>query len=70
MSEDYSDTVSTSDEYTFQGTSTYDSAITFTAQISDYNGDLTNDTIDVIVTSTMPTDDQSIMEFRIRAKKN
>ena len=70
VSEDYSDTVSTSDEYTFQGTSTYDSAITFNAQISDYNGDLTNDTIDVIVTSTMPTDDQSIMEFRIRAKKN
>tara|TARA_B100000282_G_scaffold125333_1_gene89372 strand:+ start:181 stop:1830 length:1650 start_codon:yes stop_codon:yes gene_type:complete len=70
VSEDYSDTVTTSDEYTFQGTSTYDSAITFTAQISDYNGDLTNDTIDVIVTSTMPTDDQSIMEFRIRAKKN
>ena len=70
VSEDYSDTVSTSDEYTFQGTAIYDSAITFTAQISDYNSDLTNDTIDVIVTSTMPSDDQSIMEFRIRAKKN
>ena len=70
VSEDYSDTVSTSDEYTFQGTNTYDSAITFTATISDYNSDLTNDTINVIVTSTMPSDDQSIMEFRIRAKKN
>ena len=70
VSEDYSDTVTTSDEYTFQGTATYDSAITFTAQISDYNGDLTNDTIDVIVTSTMPSDDQSIMEYKIRAKKN
>tara|TARA_B100001057_G_scaffold474707_1_gene540582 strand:+ start:9855 stop:11504 length:1650 start_codon:yes stop_codon:yes gene_type:complete len=70
VSEDYSDTVSTSDEYTFQGTATYDSAITFGANISDYNSDLTNDTINVIVTSTMPSDDQSIMEFRIRAKKN
>ncbi len=70
ISEDYSDTVSTSDEYSFQGTSTYDSAITFQATISDYNGDLTNDTINVIVSSTMPSDDQSIMEYKIRAKKN
>ena len=32
--EDYSDTVS-NDEYTFQGTNTYDAVITFTATISD-----------------------------------
>ena len=70
ISEDYSDTVSTSDDYSFQGTSTYDSAITFQATITDYNSDLTNDTINVIVTSTMPSDDQSIMEYKIRAKKN
>ena len=70
ISEDYSDTVSTSDEYTFQGTTTYESAIKFTSTISDYNSDLTNDTINVIVTSTMPSDDQSIMEYKIRAKKN
>ena len=62
--------MSTSDEYTFQGTTNYESAIKFTSTISDYNSDLTNDTINVIVTSTMPSDDQSIMEFRIRAKKN
>ena len=70
ISEDYSDTVSTSDEYTFQGTTNYESAIKFTSTISDYNSDLTNDTINVIVTSTMPSDDQSIMEYKIRAKKN
>ena len=70
ISEDYSDTVSTADEYNFQGTSTYDQAISFSATIQDVDGDLTNDTINVIVTSTMPSDDQSIMEFRIRAKKN
>ena len=69
VSQDYSDTVSHPDEYTFQGTNTYDSAITFTATISDYNSDLTNDTINVIVTSTMPSDDLPNMEFRIRAKK-
>ncbi len=70
ISEDYSDTVSTADEYNFQGTSTYDQAISFSATIQDVDGDLTNDTINVIVTSTMPSDDQSIMEFKVRAKKN
>ena len=68
--EDYGDTVSTSDEYTYQGTSTYDDAITFSATVQDVDSDLTKDTIDVNVTSTMPSDDQSIMEFRVRAKKN
>lgn len=68
--EDYGDTVSTSDEYTYQGTSTYDAAITFSASVQDVDSDLTKDTIDVNVTSTMPSDDQSIMEFRVRAKKN
>ena len=68
--EDYGDTVSTSDEYTYQGINTYDAAIAFSATVQDVNSDLTNDTIDVNVTSTMPSDDQSIMEFRVRAKKN
>ena len=70
ISEDYGDTVSTSDEYTYQGISTYDDAISFTALTQDVNSDLTKETIDVNVSSTMPSDDQSIMEFRVRAKKN
>ena len=70
ISEDYGDTVSTSDEYTYQGISTYDDAISFTALTQDVNSDLTKETIDVNVSSTMPSDDQSIMEFKVRAKKN
>ena len=42
----------------------------FSATVQDVDSDLTKDTIDVNVTSTMPSDDQSIMEFRVRAKKN
>ena len=45
-------------------------AWTFSATVQDVDSDLTKDTIDVNVTSTMPSDDQSIMEFRVRAKKN
>jgi hypothetical protein len=70
INETASDTVSTSDEYSYQGTSNYNSAISFTAAVQDVDSDLTNETIDVIVTSTMPSDDQSIMEFQIRVKKN
>ena len=70
ISEDYGDTVSTSDEYNYQGASNYDASIQFSATIQDVDSDLTNDTIDVNVTSTMPSDDQSIMEFKVRAKKN
>ena len=70
ISEDYSDTVSTVNEYSYHGTSTYETAISFSATIQDVDSDLTNDTINVNVTSTMPSDDQSIMEFKIRAKKN
>lgn len=70
INETAGDTVSTSDEYSYQGTNTYDSAISFTAAVQDVDSDLTNETIDVIVTSTMPSDDQSIMEFQIRVKKN
>ena len=62
-------TVSVTDAYDYAGNSTYESAISFAADILDEDGDLTNETISVKVTSTMPNDDETEMKFKIKNKK-
>ena len=61
--------VQVSDEYTFNGNNTYLEDIVFSADILDEDGDLTDETISVKVTSTMPGDDSTQMKFKIKNKK-
>jgi len=62
-------TVSISDSYDYAGDNTYETSISFKADILDEDGDLTNETISVKVTSTMPNDDNTEMKFKIKNKK-
>jgi hypothetical protein len=62
-------TVSVSDSYDYAGDSLYETSISFDADILDEDGDLTNETISVKVTSTMPSDDDTEMKFKIKNKK-
>jgi hypothetical protein len=62
-------TISISDLYDYTGTSTYETAIAFSALIQDADGDTVNDTIDVLLSSTMPVDDLTQLEFKIRNRK-
>ena len=57
-----------SDEYNYNGSlsPSYESAITFAATLSDENADLTNETINVNVTSTITAQ----MQFKIKSKKS
>jgi len=48
----------------------YEESIGFTASLIDENADLTNETISVIVNSTMPGDDTTEMKFKIKQKLN
>ena len=65
----YDETVEISDEFHYVGDETYLDNITFTASLRDADSDLTNETIDVKVTSTMPVDDSTQMKYTITAKK-
>lgn len=62
-------TVSISDSYDYAGDTTYETSISFGANILDEDGDLTTETISVTVTSTMPSDDDTEMKFKIKNKK-
>ena len=63
-------TVTVSDNYDFIGTSSYEDAISFGALIQDADGDTVDETVDVLIASTMPSDDQSTIEFKIRNRKS
>ena len=65
----YNDTAEISDEFQFVGDDSYLDSIEFSIVLRDVDGDLTKDTIDVNVTSTMPVDDQTQFKFTIEAKK-
>lgn len=62
-------TVSISDSYDYAGDTTYETSISFGADILDEDGDLTNETISVKVTSIMPNDDITEMKFKTKNKK-
>ena len=63
-------TVTVSDNYDYIGTSAYEDAISFGALIQDADGDTVDETVDVLIASTMPSDDQSTIEFKIRNRKS
>jgi len=65
----YADTAEISDEFHYNGDETYLDAITFNVSLVDADLDLTKETIDVKVTSTMPTDDTTQMKYTVTAKK-
>jgi hypothetical protein len=62
-------TVTVSDAYDYIGTTAYEDAISFSALIQDADGDAENETIDVLLSSTMPVDDLTQLEFKIRNRK-
>ena len=63
-------TVTVSDSYDFIGTASYEDAISFGALIQDADGDTVDETVDVLIASTMPSDDQSTIEFKIKNRKS
>ena len=65
----YADTAQISDEFHFNGDETYLDNITFGVDLRDADSDLTKDTIDVKVISSMPSDDTTQMKYTITAKK-
>ena len=62
-------TLSVSDSYDYTGLTSFSDAIVFSALIQDADGDTVNDSIDVLLESTMPTDDLTQLEFRINNRK-
>jgi len=62
-------TVTISDLYDYVGATSYETAIAFSALIQDADGDTVHDTIEVLLSSTMPVDDQTQLEFKIRNRK-
>ena len=62
-------TVTVSDSYDYIGTTAYEDAIAFSALVQDADGDAENETIDVLLSSTMPVDDLTQLEFKIRNRK-
>lgn len=62
-------TLTISDSYDYIGESSYEDAIAFSALIQDADGDTVDETIDVLVSSTMPSDDQTQLEFKIKNRK-
>ena len=62
-------TVTVSDSYDYIGTTAYEDAIAFSALVQDADGDTENETIDVLLSSTMPVDDLTQLEFKIRNRK-
>lgn len=61
-----SPTLSVTDDFNYAGESAYEDAVTFTAQVIDEDGDLTNDTIGVYSTASV-SDTQ--LKFTIKNKK-
>ena len=62
-------TVAVSDAYDYIGTGSYEDAISFFAYIQDANADTVDETIDIMYRSTMPSDDISQLEFKIKNRK-
>lgn len=65
----YDDSVEISDDFHFVGDESYLDSIELSAILRDADADLTKETIDVRVTSTMPVDDQTQFKFTVKAKK-
>ena len=62
-------TITVSDTYDYIGVSAYEDAIAFSALVQDVDGDSENETIEVLLSSTMPSDDLTQLEFKIKNRK-
>ena len=62
-------TVAISDTYDYTGTLAYEDDISFDAIIQDADGDTIDDTLDIRIGSSMPSDDISQIEFKIKLRK-
>ena len=62
-------TLSVSNTYDYTGPIQYEDDISFDAIIQDADGDTLDETIDVRIGSTMPSDDVSQIEYKIRTRK-
>ena len=65
----YAETGQISDDFHFNGDETYLDNITFGIDLRDADSDLTKETIDVKVISSMPSDDTTQMKYTVTAKK-
>lgn len=68
----YDGTVQLSDQYDYMGDAEFEEAIVFTAALRNADsgdGSLTDETIDVIVTSSMPSADSTQLKYTVHAKK-
>jgi|TARA_B110000240_G_scaffold19824_1_gene20182 hypothetical protein len=61
--------VSLSDTYDYTGTGSYETAISFSATIADADADGTDDTVNVLLASSMPNDDLTQLQFKIKNRK-
>ena len=66
----YNKTATVSDEYDFTGTAAYEDSIGFGVRVTDVDADSTPETIDVLVSSSMPSDDVSVMQYKINLRKS
>lgn len=62
-------TAAIADDYDYIGTSSYETAISFSTAVHNSELDNAYGTIDILVASTMPSDDQSQLEFKIKNRK-
>jgi hypothetical protein len=62
-------TLSLSDNQNYTGTTAYEDDISFDALIQDADGDTIDDTLDIRIGSSMPSDDVSQIEFKVNLRK-
>jgi hypothetical protein len=66
----FNGTVEVSDDYHFAGDEIYLDKIYFDATLTDEDGDATDETVSMLVTSTMPSDDNTQFKFKVKTKKS
>lgn len=64
-----SETVSFTDEYDYVGDSDKETDIRFSTGIANVDGDSVNETINILITSDMPSDDQTELRYQIKLLK-
>ena len=66
----YNGNVEISDEYHYSGNENYLADIYFDVTITDEDGDTNDETISILCTSTMPSDDQTEFKFKVNNKQS
>lgn len=65
-----SGTAEVSDDYHFSGDEIYLDKIFFDATLTDEDGDATDETVSIFVSSAMPSDDNTEFKFKVKTKKS